>query len=42
MHYFYRIFVRLMKDSENNYKYGLDDLSPFLGFLMRHRIPKDH
>lgn len=33
MHYFYRIFMRLMKDSENNCKYGLDELCPFLGFL---------
>jgi len=33
MHYFYRIFMELMKNSENNCKYGLHELRPFLGFL---------
>jgi hypothetical protein len=32
MDYFYRIFMRLMKDSENNRRYGLDELCAFLGF----------
>ena len=40
MHYFYRIFMRRMKDSENNCKYGLDELCPFWGVFMWRRIPK--
>jgi hypothetical protein len=40
MRYFYRIFVRLMKDSESNCKYGLDDLCLFGGVFMWLRIPK--